>query len=209
VQGYIPTAPKKDCDEFCSSAGLFKNGTGKIKSTKLFYDTGSTDPWASQKFADTHGLTVRDILPDDLKVYNTVHGDIIPTKYVEIDIRDDERGVTTFTKVSFNLTPFMDGVGVLLGRIFMNKHGIKLDAKQARGMYVATGRKASDEAKAKQKRVVQDAARDAQRARDIVASSSASTTGTGTATTATSQAIDAAPSSRTNISSSDKSNHGR
>jgi hypothetical protein len=143
-EGYIPTVGKKDSDEWCSSAGLFKTVAREIKSVKLFYDTGTPVPWMSQKFAAEEGLTARKIHPKDIIPYHTIRGDFTPEEYVELEIRDDARGVKSFANVSFYLAPDLNGMGLLLGRMFMKSHGIALDAKQKHDMYLAIPGKQSD-----------------------------------------------------------------
>jgi hypothetical protein len=142
---YHPTPAKKDCDDFAFSAVLFKNSAGEQDSTKLFYDTGSENNIASEKFVEQHGLMRRPILPEHLKVYDTAAGVVFaPTHYVEVELRDSERGIKEFTKTSFNVAQSMKGPGLLVGREFMIYHGISLHANEGRGAYVLTSRKASD-----------------------------------------------------------------
>jgi hypothetical protein len=141
-----PVAPgKEDSDDFCVSAGMIKNSAGEMKSEKVFYDTGSPNSWASQKLVDKHNLPTRPIRPEDLQIYDTIGGErVIPTDYVDIWLTDEHHGINRFTKESFNITTNMGGRGLLLGRAFMRKHGVMLDAKQGPGVYVTTARNASE-----------------------------------------------------------------
>ena len=146
-QGSLPVDRKlEDDDEFCTSAGMIQTPLGEHKPVKLFYDTGSSDPWASEAFVKKHGFELRSILPEDLIVYNVVGGTVvIPRFYVEIEVQDEHHEVNEFTKVSFNIAKSMGGKTLLLGRTFMNTHGVMLDAsKEGPGLYVTTGRKASN-----------------------------------------------------------------
>jgi hypothetical protein len=50
-------------------------------------------------------------------------------------VADEHHGINGFTKVSFNITESLGGRGLLLGRAFMKKHGVMLNAKQGPGDY--------------------------------------------------------------------------
>jgi hypothetical protein len=143
---YQPRSHKSsNCAEFVSSAVLVRNPAGEQDSVKLYYDTMSTDNIASQKFVDKYGFKKRPILPEDLNVYDTPTGVVFaPTHYVEIELRDTERGIKDFIKASFNIAESMGGPGLLVGQGFMTEHSIELSAKEGRGVYVLTSRKASE-----------------------------------------------------------------
>lgn len=113
--------------EFVSSAISVRDTTGKVKAVKIFYDVMSTDNWASEKFAEAFGFPKRPILPDDLNTYETLNGDYTPTHYIEIELQDKSRGMKEFAKMSLNVAPSMDGIGLVAGVDFMRKHCIRTD----------------------------------------------------------------------------------
>jgi len=146
--GSQPSPATKDCvdsAEFASSAIMVQCPTGRHESVKLFYDTGCADNLASRKFIDKYGFKERPLLKDDLKVYETPAGvSFIPSRYVEIELRDTEHGIEDFTKTSFNVADAMDEIGLLAGRKFMIKHGVSLSAKEGPGAYVLISKKLSE-----------------------------------------------------------------
>lgn len=143
ASGYIPPKPPRGCKEFTSSAVMIKPPSGNPEAMKLFYDSMSTDNWASEDFVKTFGLQKRPILPDDLCTYETVKGDYTPRYYIEILLQDKSRGMKDFATMSCNVTPAMDGIGLVAGSEFMREHRIKSrDVTDHRDIYVTTGRKA-------------------------------------------------------------------
>lgn len=138
---YIPPNPPSGCKEFTSSAVIIKAPSGDLEAMKPFYDTMSTDNWASEDFVKAFGFQKRPILPAHLKRYETVNGYFIPQHYIEIELKDKSRGINEFVGISLNVTPAMDGIGLIAGSDFMLKHRIKVNPT-ARDGYVTTNRKA-------------------------------------------------------------------
>jgi hypothetical protein len=136
---------KQDSDEWCVFAVLIKDALGELKSEMTLYDSGSPVSWVSQKFVRKHKLEPRPISPSDLKEYSNIWNQlVIPTFYVEIELKDEHNGMDKFQKVPFNISEDMGGRGLILGRAFMKEHGVVLDPKRGAGVYVATAREASD-----------------------------------------------------------------
>lgn len=142
-EGYKPPETEARNVEYTSSAVLVKDVDGNPIPAKLLFDSGSSGNWASNAFVTKTGLLARLILPKDLKIYKTVNGDYTPTHYVEVELQDDFRNIKTPTKVSFNITPSMGGIGLVAGRPFMKEHRIILDPNGRHDGFVAIGRKAS------------------------------------------------------------------
>jgi hypothetical protein len=138
------TKDRTDSTEFVSSAIMIRCPNGEQDSAKMFYDTMSTDNIVSRKFVEKYGFIERPFHPDDLKVYDTLVGAFAPTHYVEIELKDTERDIKEFTKVSFNVAESMNGIGLLAGREFMIKHGVSLNAKEGPGAFVVTSREADE-----------------------------------------------------------------
>ncbi|KAF8865144.1 hypothetical protein BDZ45DRAFT_684660 [Acephala macrosclerotiorum] len=203
VKGYVPRKAREDDYEFTCSAVMMKDGSGHFRAVKLFYDSMSTDNWASEAFVKAYRLKQRPIRPEDLKVYGTVGEEFTPTHYAEIELQDDSRGMKDFTKLIVNITPSMDGIGLIAGRIFMRKHEIKIDSSASRDNFVTTGRKAGLAAREAQRQLLEKAKEEYKLAKEL----SASTAGPSTQRSGiSSEEKLMAPSSRTSTSSDVKSN---
>jgi hypothetical protein len=174
LQGHMPPLSTADNIEFVCSSVMFK-ASGKIESSKLFYDTMSTDNWMSSKFVSKFNLKQHPLLPDDITTHQTINGDILATHYVELELIDKSRGMLEFDKVSFNVTPTMGGIGMLVGRKFIIKHNIVIDPRRGRDAYVTTSREGSAAAKEAKKRFKEQSAKDYQLAKTFATTSQVST----------------------------------
>lgn len=218
---YIPPPIRSDDDEWKSSAIVFKDGAGEVRGHKMFYDTASSDNWASEKLVKVYDLKPRLILPQDLHIYNTVNGNYTPTKYVEIWLKDDSRNIKEFTKVVFNITPSMEGLGLVGGTTFIQEHGIVIDPKRPRDAFVTVGRKAdagkkrngwlkssinanhqATAAQEAQNRLLEQARAERKLAQELASTSTARSTTTKSGTSQEQPA----PFSQTSVSSSAKTN---
>ncbi|KAE8454015.1 hypothetical protein EG329_007791 [Mollisiaceae sp. DMI_Dod_QoI] len=174
--GYVPPIAGQNDDEFTSSAVMVKDKSDKLKAVKLFYDTMSTDNWASEAFVKACGFQPRPIRPDDLKVYKTIKGEFIPTHYVEMELKDEFRGMKDFTKLSLNVTPSMDGIGLIAGRAFMKEHHIVVDANARRDVFVTTSRKAGPKDQERQRQLLKRAKEEYERGKELSSSTAGPST---------------------------------
>lgn len=211
--GIIPSSA-----EWVSSAVSIRDPRGEQDSTKLLYDTGSEDNMASRKFVEYHGFTKRPVLAKDRKMYETPNGDFVPEYYVEMELKDTERGIKDFVRGSFYIAESIGGYGLLAGQKFMLEHSIVLDARAGPGAFVLTSRKPGKgrsfshgvqehkltkrlEGKEMQANHLDQTAKAIEQAKGYAASSAGSTT-TGTGITHRLNA--AAETSRTSISTGSK-----
>ncbi|KUJ15789.1 uncharacterized protein LY89DRAFT_670333 [Mollisia scopiformis] len=199
--GYAPPHVRHDDhddDEFVSSAVMVKDRTGNSKAVKMFYDTMTAVNWVSECFASTFGLELRPILREDLKVYKTINATFIPRHYVELQLQNESLGMEGFTTLRCNVTPSMDGIGLMAGRQFMKEYRVIVDANARRDIFVTTSSKANAAQCEARKQHLEQSKKEYEKAKEL----SASTAGPSTQQSAASTHEPLAPSSRTSTHAS-------
>jgi hypothetical protein len=126
--------------EWHSSAVTIKDGQDVEQSEKVMYDTGAVPNLSTPKFASTHNLKERPLLPDDMVTYTTPIGPVTPTHYIELQMKDPKHGINKFVTVQLLMVAALDGFGLLLGRGFMTQYRVVLDPSQGSDMYPVIAR---------------------------------------------------------------------
>jgi hypothetical protein len=122
------------------SAVTIIDGQGLEQPEKLMYDTGCAANLSTPKFASAHNLAQRPLLPDDFLTYVTPSGDVTPTHYVEVQMKDPKHGINNFVPIRLLMVARLDGFGLLLGRGFMTQYRVVLDPSQGSDMYPVIAR---------------------------------------------------------------------
>ncbi|TAQ89403.1 hypothetical protein B7494_g2271 [Chlorociboria aeruginascens] len=201
--------PRKVCDvggiqEGWSSERAYNNHFfsdktpgGEIISGMELYDTKSPDAWMSEKFATEYGLQNRPKSPEDIFMYRTFNSYFMPDKDVEVEIKDSGRDVHRFEKFSFNTSPSLDGISIILGRIFIFIRNMVsgLMQRNVEDFSLPHAKKLAT------KDVIETANQQANLARSILASSPTSTTARTSDTGSSQTATETISSSCTSISS--------
>ncbi len=108
-------------------AATIKDGQGMGYSEKVIYDAGSSINWSGLKFASAYKLSERPLLQHELVTYSTQSGNIIPTHYIELEMKDTKHGINDFVLVRFLLIAKLSGSGLVLGGNFMSQYRVKLE----------------------------------------------------------------------------------
>jgi hypothetical protein len=116
---------------------------GESKALTIFYDSGSTDNMITKKLAEACGFELRLILPDDLRIYEGANSKFIPKYYVELELRDEGRGIKEYSRASFYVADTLGCWELLAGSTFMYRHNLGLASLRHTQSLVLTAKSAS------------------------------------------------------------------
>jgi hypothetical protein len=88
-------------------------------SEEVIYDSGSIANFSGLKFASAYKLSERPLMQHELETYHTPIEPVIPTHYIELQMKDPKHGINDFVLVRFLLLATFPEIGLLLGRGFM------------------------------------------------------------------------------------------